>query len=560
MSHFVSAKRALHRATPWLVSAGLLAVACAPRDATDGERSGLDLGDAGDASDADGADVGGDALEAGSGDADAAVESGAVDATDAAPGDGDAESGADGDADAAPPVSTRCGDGVRGADEECDEGAASLDPDAGDAGDAVEAGIAPRRLCSSTCRVMDALALAPLVDAGPSPASRTLGLGRHPLAGFGGAFAVAFVEPDATPTRVSLTTFDAHGVASDHVAPFGAGSSTVLAANPVLGAFDDGTYAAAWTDFDGDGDELGIALRVVDPAAPSSTMPLHANVTTAFSQYDPDLLVVGAQVVVAWVDDSNAITGPDVKVRTFDRHLVPMRGESAIASTTASEADVALAPFAGTWAIAWKSASAGLESLGVKTGSTQWQTETYLPGPSTSRPALAQLDATHLLLVFASASPDDVDAGTTGGYEIRAAVLDTAAPGAVTSLAAPPTPGGSAADRRDPNLVVAGGKMFLAWRSLGVSGDPQGDESWLKEIGWTGSALTLTATEVVWARLAEHRLGDQRHPALLGVPIPGGEALVGAWDDLGKTFGVGEGNGDVVIEKAPVPVLRLGGS
>ncbi len=560
MSHFVSTRRALRCAAPWLASAALLAVGCAPPDGTDGAGLGLGLDEAGEATDVDGGDVGGDAIEAGHGDADADVESGAVDSTDSAPGDGDADSRADGDADAPPPISTRCGDGVRGVDEECDDGITGVGSDAGDPGDVAEAGITRRPLCSSTCRVIDALALAPPVDAGPSPASRTLGLGRHPLAGFGGAFAVAFVEPDAMPTRVSLTTFDAHGIASDHLASFGAGSSTELAANPVLGALDDGTYAAAWTDFDFDGDELGIALRVVDPASPSSTPPLHANVTTVFSQYDPDLLVVGGQVVVAWVDDSSASTGPDVKLRTFDRHLVPTSGETAIASTTASEADVALASFAGTWAIAWKSASEGLESLGVKTGSTQWHTEMYQPGPSTSRPALAQLDATHLLIVFASATPDDVDAGTTGAYEIRAAVLDMAAPGAVTSVAVSSTPGGSAPDRRDSNLLVAGGKVFLAWRSLGVSGDHQGDETWLKEIGWTGSALSLTATEVVLPRLPEHQLGDQRHPALLAVPIPGGEALVGAWDDLGKTFGIGEGNGDVVMEKVPVPVLRLGGS
>ena len=42
--------------------------------------------------------------------------------------------------------------------------------------------------------------------------------------------------------------------------------------HPVVAAVSNGRYAVAYTDFAGDGDELGIALRLVDPAvAPSGT-------------------------------------------------------------------------------------------------------------------------------------------------------------------------------------------------------------------------------------------------------------------------------------------------
>ncbi len=555
MSHLVRTQEALLR--PRFVWFLLAFTACGPAGATtdDGgsdaaSESSIETSEVGvleTGVDAVGTEVDGDA-----GDGAASVDGGDS-FSDAIT---DAVTDGTGDADAAIPVSIRCGDGVRGSDEECDEGTVS-----GDGGDAT---VSSRALCTDACRVVDLLAVAPsIVDAGPSPAARTLGLGRHPLAGSGGgggSFAVAFVEPDASPVRVSLTAFDAHGVASDRVTSFSVGSTAVLAANPVLGALDDGTYVVAWTDFDGDGDELGIAMRIVDPASPSSTVPLHANTTTSFSQYDPDVLVLGSQVVVAWVDDSSATTGSDVKVRTFDRHLTPTSAEQPVATTTASEADIALAPFAGSWAIAWKSASGGLESLVVKAGTTQWQTEAYLPGPSTSRPAVTQLDATHLLAVFAAARPDTSDAGVSSGYEIRAALFDMAAPGVVTSVVVPVTSGASADDRRDPNLVVVSGRLFIAWRAAAIAGDKDGDELWVKEVVWTGGGLPLSTAEFLLPRSVEHRLGDQRHSALLSVPIPGGEALVGAWDDLGKTFGLSDGNGDVVVEKAPVPVLRLGGS
>jgi hypothetical protein len=475
----------------------------------------------------------------------------------AAAADGDAPSDGSADAAADAPVSLRCGDGIRDpVTEECDDGLG--DGDAGADAVAVDTStdpLADRRSCTSDCHVRDLLAVAPPTgDAGPSPHARMLGNGRHPLAGDARGFAVAFIEPDSIPPRVALTTFDSVGRGSDVVVPFSGGSTPALAAHPVIASSGDGRFYAAWNDFDGDGDELGIAIRVVDPSAPSSTAPRHANSLTAFSQFDADILAgfdSSGQVVIAWVDDSSAATGPDVRARLFDRLLLPIGGEIAVATTTSSEADIALAPFGGSWAIAWKSASAGLESTVVKAGALQWQTESYLPGPSTSRPAINAIDATHLLLVFAA---DD----GTGEYRIRIATLDAAAPGAVTSRSIDVAAGASANDRREPNVVQLGGHTFVTWRAAGVSGDAAADELWIKEISWTGTAIDLGHSEMRLPRRADHRPGDQRRPALAALPLTSGGALVAAWDDLGKTFGLTEGNGDVVVEMIPIPLLRLG--
>ena len=63
------------------------------------------------------------------------------------------------------------------------------------------------------------------------------------------------------------------------------------------------------------------AIRIVDVTAATAGPLTHANSTTAFSQFDPDILTVGSHVVVAWVDESSISTGMDIKVRTFDASL-----------------------------------------------------------------------------------------------------------------------------------------------------------------------------------------------------------------------------------------------
>ncbi len=63
--------------------------------------------------------------------------------------------------------------------------------------------------------------------------------------------------------------------------------------------------------------------------------------------------------------------------------------------------------------------------------------------------------------------------------------------------------------------------------------------------------LDLTRFEIPLPRWDNHRLGDQRFPALAAV----GSDLAGAWLDLGSTF-PNSGNGDVAVELIPQPTLR----
>jgi len=447
----------------------------------------------------------------------------------------------------APPSSQFCGDAIRDpVREECDLGD----------------GVGSRALCTADCHVRDQTAIVQPTDAAVPP-GRTLGEGRHPVAvSASGSFGVVFVEPDAKPLRLSLTAFSDKGVASDALVPISTGSTPLLMSHPVVAAVPGGKYAVAYTDFNGDGDKLGIALRLVDPAAAPTGAPMHANVTTVFSQYDPDLIATASGLVAAWIDDSDASTQPKLKYRTFALDLMPTSGELslAMASSSASEGDVALANWGSSWVAAWRSDENGLETLRIRSGSTAWSIGTYLPGPVGSRPALAELDATHLLAVYVEGT-DPAETGTANDSKLRVVVLDAAAPGAVTPLDVS-TVFGAGLSQDQPNAVRAGDQVFIAWRSRSPigsdAGGGSGDELWLKSIGWNGSTLDLSAAEIPLPRSPVHRAGDQRLVGLASGPLaPVGRQLVTAFDDLGKTFGSGELDGDVVVEAIPIPLLRL---
>ena len=191
-----------------------------------------------------------------------------------------------------------------------------------------------------------------------------------------------------------------------------------------------------------------------------------------------------------------------------------------------------------------------------------WSIGPYLPGPAASKPALAELDATHLLVVYAEGT-DPGDSGVANGSKLHVALLDIASPGAVTPLDVLPTSAMGLAQNQ-PNAVRVGGQVFIAWRTeapLGIdAGASNGEELWLKPIGWSGTALDLSAPEIPMPRSSSHRLGDQRLPALVAAPLGSmASELICAFDDLGKVFGNSEGNGDVVVEAIPLPILRLPG-
>jgi hypothetical protein len=231
-------------------------------------------------------------------------------------------------------------------------------------------------------------------------------------------------------------------------------------------------------------------------------------------------------------------------------------------STSASEGDVALAPWGSSWAAAWRSDDNGVETLQVRSGGSTWSIGPYLPGPVGSRPALAEFDSGHLLVVYTEGT-DPEDTGVANSSKLRVAVLDAAVTGAATPLDVPGTlaPG---LPQDQPNAVRVGSQVFIAWRTSSPveidAGSATGEELWLKAIGWNG-ALDLSTPELPIPRASTHRAGDQRLPALAaGSLAPVGAELLTAFDDLGKVFGPAEGSGDIVVEAIPVPILRLLGA
>lgn len=434
-----------------------------------------------------------------------------------------------GDAAADAPVSLYCGDGVRDPlSEECDDGNSS-------GADSCDA-----------CFVQDVLLVpGPGSDGGvPPKVARRLGEGRHPIAGGDAGFAVAFVTSLPAPVTLGVKRFDSVGVPATTLS-VAADASITAAAHPVIAALPGGKYAVAYTDLGADGDGLGVALRLVDA---SGAGPLvRANTTKIFGQHDVDLIWTGSELVAAWVDDSKLpANGSDLRMRRFSAALSPVSAEEALAGSAAQESGVALAPFAGGWAAAWRSASAGSETIVVKTTGASWTVAVAAPGPAEDKPALAELDASHLLLVFSEGTP----------ARLRGAILDTASqtvsPFPITPSVAPYSTDATIAQTH-PNAVRAGSRLFVAWRSALVPGDAKAEELWLKELDWTSPTLGLSKVEVTLPRWPSHLKDDQRRPALA---VTGSGALATAWDDYGRGFGSVEGTPDVVAELIPLPLLR----
>jgi hypothetical protein len=461
-------------------------------------------------------------------------------------------------------------DGVRNPTEECDDGV-------GNEAD----------LCTASCRVSDALAVRGVAGG----ESRYLGESRHPVSAGPRGFAVAFVEPDPEPPVIGLTVFDSAGDPRARI-DVSSGSTPVLFSNPAVAALDDGSYAVTWTDFGRDGDELGVALRRVRPTAASGSSPpvsgldlgvtlatrQFANGITEFSQYDADLLRVGNQLVVAWTDTSNAPTAPDICYRTFE---VGTSGSNAafravdadqnLAASGAFEGNVALAPFGQTWVAAWRSSLAtGEETIEVALPSEglSWSLGPDLPGAPEDHPAVAELDAEHLAVLY-SVGTDPGGTSVSNVSRLKLAVLSLAQAEPVViydfeqddleyqdpSIA-----------QSHPSLVHAGSVLYASWRTASLFGDPEAENVFLRELVWTTEVEADQEYRIPLT--AAGSLGDQRFPALavgpiqvgtpgLPNPAPAG-SLVVAWDDYGRVFGSTlEGRPDVIAQFWPLPVLRI---
>lgn len=444
------------------------------------------------------------------------------------------------------PVSQFCGDGVRDPiTEECDDGTGSSPPDS----------------CSSDCRVNDVLVLpGPGSDGGTAPPQdRSLGRCRHPIAAGSGGFAVALADTSVLPYTLRLRAFNSNGTPGPTLA-VASGSTISSDADPCVAALPGGKYAIVYTDLSGDGDGRGVALRIVDAVSSNTGALVRVNSTTVGNQDQPDAIWTGSELVVAFTDQSKSGNLRDVRLRRFDVNGAAKGGEEVLSATVANEASVALAPFASGWAIAYRSSSGPVnEKVIVRFGSKEWSTENYSFGPTGDRPALAELDSTHLLLAYTVGGT----AGVTAG--LRGMVIDTQASTAPASFEltplVPPYSSTPTLGQSQGNVIATGDRLFVAWRSQAVLATVEDEELWLKPLSWSviggTPALDLSAVEIALPRSPGHRTGDQQRPALASGSLGSGGAIVTAWDDHAKVFGSVEGLPDVVAELIPLPVVRL---
>jgi hypothetical protein len=391
-----------------------------------------------------------------------------------------------------------------------------------------------------------------------------LGVGRHPVSGLDGGFIATYVDVRDEEPAVGATLFNIWGQ-PEHFVEVSQGASPIFDANPVAAALPGGSYAVAWGDFDGDGSDLGVALRRV--AANGSLGSLSsANSGKEFSQLNPDVLWTGSELVVAWEDYSDPASGPDIRYRTFDAQLTPTSGDLPLANGPSPEAAVALAPFNGGWAAAYRQGLAdGRENVVVRAAERTFTVGPIWGGPIDDRPALVALDATHMLLAF---SGDPQAAGTVNVPRVRYAVIDTSSVSAPVMRSLDPMDDVLTSDAQvaqtSPSLEQSAAGAFLAWRSEARPGDAAGDELWLKQLRWstngTSSSLHVDEAELLIPRTCDEGIGDQRVPALGRTQLPPGGALVVAWNDFAKSQGAQAGEPEVVVHYAPTHLSAPAGA
>jgi hypothetical protein len=438
-----------------------------------------------------------------------------------------------------------CGDAIVGLTEECDDGAGGADG------------------CTSSCKTRDQ-ATGPGPTMGqPSSSDRYLGAGRHPLSGLDQGFVTTYVQAGGEEPAIGATLFDIWGKPK-HFITVSEGASPIYEANPVAAALPDGRYAVAWGDFDGDGSDLGVALRAVAADGELGTLRA-ANGRGEFSQLNPDVIWTGQQLIVAWEDYADALNGPDLRYRIFDQNLNSLSGDLSLAAGELPEAAVALTTFNGSWAAAYREGAAdGAENLVVKVGDDAFRVGPVQGGPLDDRPALLELDATHLLLVFsAGTSPS-----ATGLYDVPRlfhAVIDTEGTATPAFAALDPLDRVFTAENQtaqlSPALARSGQGVYVAWRSEARPGDAAGDQIWLKFLRWQdGSAprLDLEEAELLVPRTCDGSAGDQRRPALANTALPPGGALAIAWEDYGHTSSAASGEPDVLVHYAPTHLAASG--
>lgn len=405
------------------------------------------------------------------------------------------------------PVSLVCGDAIRDpALEECDDGP-GLSEDA----------------CTDTCRAHNYFVVEPILsDGGPKLGSRTLGYGRHVVAASDAGSAVAYVEKIGSTHSLWIAFFDPVGKRIAAPLDVGADAAPSEAANQVVAPLPDGKFAIAWNDLAKG--SIDVAMRT---ASPAGLGPIVYASTGLFGyRQDPDLVWTGTDLVAVWHHPPYF----DPKLRRFDKYLwAPPNSEITLGPSGTS---LVVTTFAGSWATARRLVQPLGEMINVRTETFYWTVGPFVPGASLERPALIELDASTLLLVFTE-STDPLQTGTASVSRLRMAILSTAAPGTASAVGVASTIEPWASDatlsQSRPALTRAGSRVYLAWQTETPVGNSLGDEVFLRELQWDGTTISFLAEIPLQADAP--RLSDQRAPAITGSPLAPQGALVTVWVD-----------------------------
>ncbi len=395
---------------------------------------------------------------------------------------------------------------------------------AGDAGDAGGAGDA------STSPPEPFEPIEAIVPFASPSVERRLGFGRHPLAAtaHGAVFALTSGDPTNARARLTLVDVDLRGATKSAVSTL-VSEDAALAANPVVGVLPDGRVVVAWNERDGEGASLMLGLVV------EGRVVSRLRVGAEGEARDADLWVRGSDVDLLFVDDL-APTGPDVGLASFTASSDAEGAEDGwiaraplriIADAEGAESN----PILADRAMAWTERTLDRTRLVVRDGDVEWRTDAFVDGPTTSRPALLALDTdehSRWLAVFVVARTDEDD--DVLGHELRAVVLDPRQPGLVESRALELE---GVVDPRDPSLARVGAVLHLAF---GTADDVLRCALAIDERVDEPHARCIAAPTSI-PQAAAHRLGAQRLPELLAVPLADGVHLLAAWDDHARTFG-----------------------
>lgn len=410
------------------------------------------------------------------------------------------------------PASIECGDAIRDPlSEACDDGSSADEDDS----------------CSNECTLREAWVLPSSVAAGEP---RWLGSGPHPVAATEAQIAMSYAVdgPDGRPS-VWVAVRDGAGALPQGSDPGQSLHEVSLeaepapSADPIVVALPDDRFAVVWADLSlGD---LDVVLQVLHPELPIVPPPLPVNEPGIGAQHQPDAVWTGEEFVIAWTDDL------DLMVRRFSGGATPLGEEEVLAATGAIESSPTLAAVSSGWAAAWRAGEGGLETIQVRLGAKEWSVGPHLPGAAEDRPALTELDADHLLLVFTEGTaPDD---GPASVGRLRHVLLDVKQDGPfeVHEHGTLAHSEDVALSQRRPALASGSGQLYLTYETQVDPSNPLARESFLQRLAWVPSepgALEVVE-EIRLSRNAES--STQRNPGVGVSSLWPTGAVVTVWEE-----------------------------